>query len=160
MSLSSLWSEWSRYLLPAACVAVVAALAWAWCSRRRGGAGSLARWSIDDIHARLRDAFVAQRYQLVEKAPRSAEGNDLVLRRGHETFLVWSKPWTERRVGADAVQQLCRAMNARGATGGFVVTTGRFGRDAIALAATHNVRLIDGRTLRGMLVKPARATGG
>lgn len=148
----------AQYVVPAALFAV-AALAAIIRRRRPGGSGgSLVDLSIDDIRALLRETFQAQGYQPAVTSGKDARG-DLVLRRGHETFLVWTKAWRERRVGVEVVEQLCRAMNASGAGGGFVVTTGRFGRDATTFAAGHNVRLIDGAALRDLRVRPASARG-
>jgi restriction system protein len=42
-------------------------------------------------------------------------------------------------------------MAARGATGGFVVTSGRFSDDAISFASGRNVTLVDGSKLHGLL---------
>jgi restriction system protein len=52
-------------------------------------------------------------------------------------------------------------MTARGATGGFVVTSGRFTDDATAFASGRNVRLVDGPKLRGLIqqASAARAHG-
>jgi restriction system protein len=42
-------------------------------------------------------------------------------------------------------------MAAKGATGGFVVTSGRFTDEAISFASGRNVALIDGPNLHGLL---------
>jgi restriction system protein len=42
-------------------------------------------------------------------------------------------------------------MAAKGATGGFVVTSGRFTADAISFASGRNVTLVDGPKLHGLL---------
>jgi restriction system protein len=153
------WAETGQYALPA--VLVVLAAIWG-VRRGRQGAGSiggtLGRLKPDEIRALLRDSFQSQGYQVVDKAPGAADGRvDLVLRRGHETFLVWAKTWADTRVGIEPVQKLCRAMDQRSAGGGFIVTTGRFGRDASIYAAGHNVRLIDGAALRDLRVFQPRA---
>ncbi len=54
-------------------------------------------------------------------------------------------------MGVDVVRQLYGVMAAKGATGGFVVTSGRFTEDAIGFASGRNVTLIDGPKLHGLL---------
>ena len=51
-------------------------------------------------------------------------------------------------------------MAAKGAAGGFVVTSGRFTEDATAFADGRNITLIDGPRLHGLLAqaKAARST--
>jgi restriction system protein len=151
-------AETGQYALPLALL--VGALLWGARRGKQGAGSALGRLKTDEIRALLRDSFQAQGYQVVDKAPGAADGRvDLVLRRGHETFLVWAKTWSEARVGLEPVQKLCRAMAQRSAGGGFIVTTGRFGRDASTYAARHNVRLIDGAALRDLLVPSSRPRG-
>ena len=54
------------------------------------------------------------------------------------------------------VRELYGVMAARGATGGFVVTAGRFTDEAISFASDRNVNLVDGPKLHG-LIRQARA---
>lgn len=133
--------------------------------RRRGGRGThrragQAKAGVDGITAREFDtlvgrAFQRQGYQLVGSG---ADGHsDLVMRRDRQTFLVLCKHWQVPRVGIEVVHALQRSMNARGATGGFALTTGRFSREAAAFAAGANIKLIDGAALR-TLIDRARAT--
>ncbi|HWI09984.1 MAG TPA: restriction endonuclease [Burkholderiaceae bacterium] len=98
------------------------------------------------------EAFRRQGYQVLDSTRGTAEsGGELTLRRERETFLVQCKHWKEAKVGVDAVHALQRAMTARGASGGFMLTDGRFAREAIAFANGCNVRLIDGAALQGLL---------
>ena len=101
------------------------------------------------------EAFRLQGYQPID----SARGDQLVLRRERETVLVECRHWESSKVGVDAVDALQRAMAARGAGGGFLLTEGRFAREAIALAASCNVRLVDGAALTGLLDKARSARG-
>jgi len=112
----------------------------------------LDRLSVDEFETLLAEAFRMQGYLTVENVGGgSANRVDLVLRRDRESFLVLSKYWKESRIDAHIVQQLHRSMTSRGAMGGFVVTLGRFSRDATAFAAASNIRLIDGTALRAMV---------
>lgn len=51
----------------------------------------------------------------------------------------------------DVVRELYGVMAAKGATGGFVVTSGRFTDDAKAFADGRNVQLVDGPKLFAMI---------
>ena len=86
-------------------------------------------------------------------------GVDLVLRKpartGNETFLVQCKHWKAHKVGVSAVRDLYGVMAARSAAGGFVVTSGRFSREAISFAEGRNMRLIDGPKLAALLAASA-----
>jgi len=53
----------------------------------------------------------------------------------------------------DVVRELYGVMAARGATGGFVVTSGRFTDEAITFASGRNVNLVDGPKLHGLIRK-------
>jgi restriction system protein len=102
----------------------------------------------------LEEVFQAQAYQIVQSAGEGPNRSvDIVLRKDHETFLVQCKQWRDAKVGVDAIQALHGVMRSRGAAGGMVVTSGRFGREATALATACNVRLIDGETLQALLGK-------
>lgn len=127
---------------------------------RRGRPGTAAE-AIEGMTARefealLGEAFKLQGYQVVKSDGSGAAGVDLLLRKDRETVLVHTQRWRSERVGAETLVALQKAMSARSATGGFVVTAGRFSREAHAFAAQANLRLIDGPVLLGLVVK-ARA---
>jgi restriction system protein len=146
--------------------ALLIAIGAVWALRRRVREGSdvpaatgSAATSIDGMNARefealVGEAFKLQGYQIVEAGRDGSAG--LVLRRERESFIVLSKHWQAAKVSVDAVQALHRAMTAQGAAGGFVLTTGRFSREATTFAATCNIRLIEGSALRSLIDK-ARA---
>lgn len=110
------------------------------------------------------EGFRLQGYQVVETGGGGADGGvDLVLRRpgknGSEKFLVQCKQWRAYKVGVDVVRELYGVMAARGATGSFVVTSGRFTDEAVNFASGRNMTLVDGSKLRG-LIQQARAGAG
>lgn len=72
---------------------------------------------------------------------------DLVLSWRGEKHLVQCKHWQAVRVDVDVVRVLYGVMAAKGAAGGFVVTSGRFTDDAIKFASGRNITLIDGPEL-------------
>ena len=71
--------------------------------------------------------------------------------KGNEKFLVQCEQWKAFKVGVDVVRELYGVMAAKGPTGGFVVTSGRFTGDAIAFADGRNVQLVDGTKLFDMI---------
>jgi restriction system protein len=98
------------------------------------------------------EAFRQRSYQVTETGANGPDGGvDLVLRKDNEKFLVQCKQWKALRVGVDVVRELYGVMAAKGATGGFVVTSGRFTDEARAFADGRNVKLIDGHVLQGWI---------
>ena len=113
-----------------------------------------------EFEALVGEAFRAQGYQILESARGGPDsGGELTLRRERETFLVQCKHWKEAKVSVDAVHALQRAIAARGASGGFMLTDGRFAREAAAFAVGCNIRLIEGPALQALLDKAKRARG-
>lgn len=76
---------------------------------------------------------------------------DMVLTRGAERFLVDCKPWRSTAVGLAPVKELHTLMQARGASGGFVITSGGFTPEAEQFAQERQIQLIDGTRLRDLL---------
>jgi restriction system protein len=110
------------------------------------------------------EGFRRQGYQVAETGGGGADGGvDLVLTRprlnGSEKFLVQCKQWRALKVGVEVVRELYGVMAARGATGGFVVTSGRFTNEAIQFANGRNVTLVDGPQLLGF-IRQARPAAG
>jgi len=81
---------------------------------------------------------------------------DLKLSRGGEKFFVQCKQWRAHKVGVEVVRELYGVMAAHGATGGFVVTSGRFTSEAGEFARGRNIKLLDGPALHAMI----RRVGG
>ena len=98
------------------------------------------------------EAFRLQGYRVTELGGSGPDGGiDLVLSKGAEKFLVQCKQWKAFKVGVTVVRELYGVMAAKGAAGGFVVTSGRFTDDATAFASGRNIELIDGPLLHGFL---------
>lgn len=98
------------------------------------------------------EAFRLQGYRVMENGGGGPDGGiDLAMTKGSEKFLVQCKHWKAYKVGVDVVRELYGVMAARGATGGFVVTSGRFTDDAKAFAKGRNVQLVDGPKLFSMI---------
>ena len=98
------------------------------------------------------EAFRLQGYRVTESGGGGPDGGiDLSMTKGNENFLVQCKQWKAFKVGVDVVRELYGVMAAKGATGGFVVTSGRFTDDAKAFADGRNVQLVDGPKLFAMI---------
>ena len=107
------------------------------------------------------EAFRLQGYEVTELGGEGPDGGvDLVLRRGKEKFLVQCKQWKAFKVGVQVVRELYGVMAAKGAAGGFVVTSGSFTDDAIAFASGRNVTLVDGPALFGLIQQAKTARQG
>lgn len=91
-------------------------------------------------------------FQVIERGGSSADGGvDLVLRKENEKFFVQCKQWKALKVGVDVVRELYGVMAANGATGGFVVTSGRFTDAAVEFGKGRNIELVDGPQLHAMI---------
>ena len=98
------------------------------------------------------EAFRLQGYRVAETGGGGPDGGiDLALTKGSEKFLVQCKQWKAYKVSVDVVRELYGVMAAKGAAGGFVVTSGRFTDDARKFAEGRNVQLVDGPKLFSML---------
>ena len=149
-----------QYVLPIICLAAAGVSAWR-RKVRQGLVTDVAQSQASDVlngmgwrefELLVGEGFRLQGYQVVETGGGGADGGvDLVLTRpgksGGEKFLVQCKQWRALKVGVDVVRELYGVMAARGATGGFVVTSGRFTDDAISFASGRNVTLVDGPKL-------------
>ena len=153
-----------QYLLPI--IFVAGAVASAWGKRKRqtlvtnaaqtSSVGALDGMSWREFEMLVGEAFRLQGYRVVETGGGGADGGvDLLLTKGSERFLVQCKQWKAYKVGVEIVRELYGVMAARGAAGGFVVTSGSFTADASAFADGRNVKLIDGPRLFDM-IKQAR----
>jgi restriction system protein len=95
------------------------------------------------------EAFRRRGFTVTENASLGADGGiDLRLQKGGEKYLVQCKQWRALKVGVGVVRELYGVMAAEGAAGGFVVTSGRFTKEARDFAQGRNVELIDGTVLQ------------
>ncbi|MBC7624334.1 MAG: restriction endonuclease [Aeromicrobium sp.] len=103
------------------------------------------------------EAFRLDGFAVEERGGSSADGGiDLVIRRGTEKFFVQCKQWKAMNVGVNVVRELYGVMAVHGAVGGFVVTSGRFTKDATEFASGCNVILVDGSFLFDMIARAKR----
>lgn len=158
-----------QYLLPFICLLGAGVSAWRRQVRKTlvtdvaqaGAADALDDMSWREFELLVGEAFRLQGYQVLETGGGGADGGvDLVLSRGGEKFLVQCKQWKAYKVGVDVVRELYGVMAARGATGGFVVTSGRFTEDAVRFASGRNLQLVDGPKLHALIRQVHSSKGG
>jgi restriction system protein len=153
-----------QYLIPFACL--LAALGSALGRRHRSNlvlrvsagddANVLEGMSWREFEMLIGEGFRLQGFQVTELGGNGPDGGvDLVLRKGSEKFFVQCKQWKAFTVGVQTVRELYGVMAAEHATGGFIVTSGRFSEDAIEFARGRNVTLMDGPKAVA-LIKQAR----
>ncbi|WP_084690594.1 restriction endonuclease [Comamonas granuli] len=149
-----------QYIVPMICFAGAALSAWRRKQRRTlasdtaqaQSANALNGMSWREFELLVSEAFRLQGFRVAETGGSGPDGGiDLSLTKGTERFLVQCKQWKAFKVGVDVVRELYGVMAAKGATGGFVVTSGRFTAEAKAFAEGRNVQLIDGPSLFAMI---------
>lgn len=160
---STLWKTlayYGQFIIPLICLGGAGLSAWRRKQREAllvNAAKSEAASALDDISWQefemlVGEAFRRQGYQVMENGGSRPDGGiDLILRKEDELFLVQCKQWKAFRVGVDVVRELYGVMAAKGAAGGYVVTSGLFTEAAIRFAKGRNLKLIDGRVLMGWI---------
>lgn len=171
IAVHTIWKTFAgvgQYLIPALCL--IGAGVSAWRRHHRQGlvadvaqaqsADALDGMSWQAFEMLVGEGFRLQGYQVAETGGGGADGGvDLVLTKGGEKFLVQCKQWRAMKVGVEIVRELYGVMAARGATGGFVVTSGRFSDDATKFASGRNVKLLDGPQLHALFRQAKAALG-
>ncbi|MFZ5579459.1 MAG: restriction endonuclease [Pseudomonadota bacterium] len=124
-------------------------------------ASSLENMSWREFEILVGEAFRQRGYEVIETGGGGADGGvDLVLKRGAERYFVQCKHWKVFKVGVAVVRELYGVMAAKGAAGGFVVTSGKFTEEAQRFAEGRSIALIAGNELHRMIrdagpIKPA-----
>lgn len=149
-----------QYVWPILCLVSAALSAWRRKQRQSlitdvaqaRSADALDGMSWREFELLVGEAYRLQGYRVTEIGGGGADGGvDLVLAKGSEKFFVQCKQWKAYKVGVDVVRELYGVMAAKGAAGGFVVTSGRFTADAEDFAQGRNIQLIDGARLFTMI---------
>jgi restriction system protein len=92
----------------------------------------------------ISEAFRRRGFTVSDNAFSGADGGvDVRATKGGETFLIQCKHWRAQQVGVSVVRELYGVMSAEGAAGGYVVTSGRFTRDALDFAKGRNIEFLD-----------------
>jgi restriction system protein len=153
-------ANFAQYIIPFLCLIGAVASAWRRRVRRAlvdnvtasSATSILEGMTWQEFEMLVGEGFRLQGYSVLESGGGGPDGGvDLVLRRGGEKFLVQCKQWHAFKVGVQVVRELYGVMAAKGAAGGFVVTSGHFTQDARDFASGRNVTLVDGPLLHKML---------
>lgn len=130
------------------CVALVGAVA----GYRSGDALRNISWR--DFELLVGEAFCMRGFSVTETGGGGADGGiDLELWKDGEIFLVQCKQWRALQVSVNIVREQLGVMAARGASGGFVVTSGTFTAAATDFVRGQNIELVDGKALAAMIEK-------
>lgn len=172
LPIQSIWKGLAtagQYVLPLLCIAGAGVSFWRRRHRNSLVATVVQSDASDALHGMswrefevlVSEGFRLQGYRVEETGGGGPDGGiDLVLsrpgRNGREKFLVQCKQWRAFNVSVDVVRELYGVMAARGAAGGFVVTSGRFTEEAARFASGRNVTLMDGPKLH-QLIREARS---
>ena len=108
--------------------------------------------SWQDFEQLVGEHFRRQGFSVMETGGGGADGGvDLVLTRGSDRYFVQCKQWRARQVGVATVRELYGVMAAKGAAGGYVVTSGVFTDEAKRFAEGREIELIEGEQLVEMI---------
>ncbi len=109
-------------------------------------------------------------YERVFEPGASGDESDFLLERDGQRWLLSCKHGTAYVLGSTSIAEFAREMRMRGASGGLLVTPGRFADEAHALASAQRIELLDGPALwpevkrllpsdeREQILAPTRAT--
>lgn len=151
-------AAYGQYLLPCFFLVVAGLSAYGRYTRRalnarleaRSEWGALNTMSGRQFEALVGEAFLRKGYAVTGTGGADS-GGGLVLRMKGETFLVQCKQWRALQVGVNTVREIHEMMAAKGAAGGFVVTSGVFTQEALAFARGKPVELMDGKALHALI---------
>ena len=104
-----------------------------------------------DFELLVGEHFRRQGFVVEETAGGADGGVDLIATKNGEKYLIQCKQWKAYKVGVKVVRELLGVMVGDAATGGFVVTSGKFTRDAVIFAKDNNITLLDGNSLQRMM---------
>jgi len=110
--------------------------------------------SLNDMPWRDFEFLVGQYFQRlgfrVEETGKGADGGyGLIAVKDREKFLIQCKQWRVDTIGVKIIRELFGVVTAEQASGGIVVTSGKFSKDALAFARANRIMLIDGKELHG-----------
>lgn len=150
------------FALPFALLTLVAA--WRVIADRKVFNRQVRRASLRDLSWSQFERLIGEMYRrrgysVVDTPRRGSGGFDYLLAQGPERWLVQCKHWRSRKVGVGTVRELANLVAARQASGGVIITTGRFTPPAQALAASFNITLVDGESLSRELLALSQESG-
>jgi restriction system protein len=119
---------------------------------RQTGIKTLRAISWQEFEELVGEAYRRKGYTVAETGGGGADGGfDLVLRRGGEKLLVQCKHWKMEKVGVKVARELYGVIAAEGATGGVIISSGRFSQEARDFARGKPLELLDGSELLNLI---------
>lgn len=98
------------------------------------------------------EAYRRQGYRVIENDSAGPDGGvDLVISREGKRYLVQCKQYRSQKVGVKVVREMFGLVAAEKATGGIVITSGQFTRDADTFANDKSLELVDGEQLVSLI---------
>jgi restriction system protein len=116
---------------------------------------TIAKLSWQDFEFLLSEWFKKEGFSTELTGGGGADGGvDIKLYKDGELYLVQCKHYKAWKVSVKVVRELYGVMAAENAVGGYVITSGKFTRDAIAFAESTNITLVDGDKLEETMDLP------
>jgi restriction system protein len=100
-----------------------------------------------ELERLIGDAFRARGFTVTGFGAGSRRGAELALKKNGQRYLVQLEHWRKEEVGALAIREFGALMQSAAVRGGYVVSAGRFTREARELALERRIQLIDGEAL-------------
>jgi hypothetical protein len=147
-------SGWIGWLVPVVVCLVLGFGATVYLQRIRlpheettGGIAALARMTWRDFIHLVLAAMNARGYERVFVPHATGDEGDYLLERDGQRWLLSTKHGTAYVLGSSTIAEFAREIRMRGAAGGLMVTPGRFAPEAVNLARTQKIELLDGPAL-------------
>lgn len=120
--------------------------------RKNGAHRTVERLSWQDFEFLLSQWFKKQGHSTEITGGGGADGGvDIKVYKDNDLYLVQSKHYKSWKVPVNVVRELYGVMTAEKATGGYIVTSGKFTKDAEEFAKGKNIDLINGSQLEAVL---------
>ncbi len=127
---------------------------------RRNSAESLNDMPWRDFEFLVGEYFRRLGFRVEETGKGADGGYDLIAVKDREKFLIQCKQWRVDTIGVKIIRELFGVVTAEQASGGIVVTSGKFSKDALAFARANKIMLIDGNELHGNIRSQAETENG
>jgi len=119
---------------------------------RQTGIGSLRKISWQKFEELVGEAYRRKGYTVTETGGGGADGGvDLVLKKNGEKLLVQCKHWKMEKVGVKVIRELFGVVTAEGATGGVIISSGRFSQEARDFSRGKPLELLGGSQLLNLI---------